>query len=492
VVPRARLAVAAALAVLGALVAGVGLRSRPLSLRPHASQVVTEEPETSINSHSSPVAAADTRRPDVVVVADRIDAPNLACTVAVSTTAGEAWRPVALPLAPGASNCFWPDAAFDADGNLLVLYTPTGGPFNLPLGLWLQRYRAGLAPDGPPTHVAGPLAFEPRLAVADGGVLVAWIQAGDARAAKPLGFGPPPNPILVARSSDGGRTFAAPVQVSEAGRLAVQPSLLAGPAGAVVVGALDLGDDRSTYESLDEGAPGPPPQGPWRVVAWRSADGGATFGAAAVVIGQVTPPQRVLVDLAPAPAFAVDTRTGRVYAAWEAGGGDGRDVFMSSSGDGGSTWSAPRRLGPSHGGQFLPGIGVAADGRVDVAFYDRSRDPGDTLAEVVLASSTDEGRTFATRALSDRRFDSSVGSRTGEGVMLGSHLAVVSQGGRAVVIWPDPSRGTRVNGIVDLAASRVEMRPGRGARRPLVVLGLLLLLAGVAVAAVAGPTGRRR
>jgi hypothetical protein len=187
----------------------------------------------------------------------------------------------------------------------------------------------------------------------------------------------------------------------------------------------------------------------------------------------------VLVDLAAAPAFAVDPARRRVYAAWESGG----DVEVSRSDDGGATWAAPRRVGPARGTQFLPGIGVAPDGRVDVAFYDRSADKDDVLAEVDLASSTDGGRSFVTTTVSDQAFDTRVGSFTGANVMLGSHLAVVAQPGRATVVWADTTRGNRVNNIVDLTSATATVHPPRGRRVPLLVLGGLLVVAGVALIA---------
>jgi hypothetical protein len=230
------------------------------------------------------------------------------------------------------------------------------------------------------------------------------------------------------------------------------------------------------------------------VVAWTSSDGGASFGPATTVATDLVPTQRVLIDLAPAPAFALDPVRRRIHAAWESG----HDVFVSRSDDGGATWSPPARIGPQTGGQFLPGIGIAPDGRVDVAFYDRSRDPEDVQAEVVLASSADGGRSFATTGVvSDRPFDSIVGSFNGDNVMLGSHLALVSRTDGATLIWADTTRGNRVNNIVDLVSATVDIRSGRGARVPVVVGGVVLAALGVGLTARSWPgtgagRGRRR
>jgi hypothetical protein len=201
-----------------------------------------------------------------------------------------------------------------------------------------------------------------------------------------------------------------------------------------------------------------------------------------VVAGNVVPFQRVLVDLAAAPAFALDAGGTHVYAAWESGG----DVDLARSEDGGATWSAAQRIGPGAGDQFLPGIGVAPDGRVDIAYYDRQSE----VANVVVTSSTDGGRSWESATASDQPFDPRVGSFTGENIMLGSHVAVVSQREGATVVWPDTARGNRVNNIVDLASATLAYRAGRGARTWLVVLGGLLVVAGAAVALGLGVSAR--
>ena len=482
-----RAAAAAALAVGIALVALGLLWDRPAGLRPRPTVIVnTDRP--GLSAHNSPAVARHPSRPGVVAVADRIDLPRFGCSVSLSSTDGASWRSLPLPLPPEAPNCFAPDVGFDADGELLVLYTATGGRFNQPLGVWLQRYQ-GEAPAGPPERVAGPVAFHARMAVDGPRVAVAWVQALPGAAERPLGWEAGTNPVLLIRSADGGRSFSGPVTVSEPERRVVQPTVLLGPGDDVVVGALDLGDDIDDYEARHMGQGGAPSDARWRVVAWRST-GGAPFGAAVVVAGDLAPPGRIIVNLAPAPGFARDPGTGRLYATWDAGRGDGRDVALSRSDDGGTTWSPAVAVAPGPRAQHLPAVDVAPGGRVDIAFYDRRRDPGDVMAEAVLATSNDGGRTFTTTTVSDRAFDTRIGFGGFQGIpLLGSHVAVLSGADQALVFWSDTSGGTETTGNQDLAVAAVEVSGAAGPRWPLVAAGVALALAGVVAGLALRPKG---
>ena len=481
---------AGVLAVAGLVLLVLGLQSGPAQLRPSVPDFVNAD-RPGINAHNSPSVAVDPASPATVALADRIDTPRFACSLSLSTTGGDSWRPLTLPLPADAPNCHQPDVAYGAPGRLLVLYTATGGRFNQPVGVWLQRFD-GDRPAGAAVPVAPAEAFHARMAVDGDRVWVTWVQAEGA-AEKPLGFGTTPAPLRMAHSVDGGATFSAPVTVSE-GRRVVQPSPVFMGGQRVVVGALDLAGDFDDYEARHNGQGGPPSEERWRVISFTSADAGATFGPPVTVADDLLPPVRIIVNLAPAPSFAADpSREGRIYAAWDAGRGDGRDVFVARSDDAGGAWLAPVAVNPEPRGQFLPAVAVSPEGRVDVVFYDRAGDPGDVLAHVTMGSSSDEGRTFRTARISDAAFDTRIGFGSLQGLpVLGSRLAVSSGTDRALAFWADTSRGTIDDNVQDLAAVWVDVE-GAGRRRPaLVALGLLLLGVGSGLAAVVGLRPRDR
>ncbi|MFN7988952.1 MAG: PKD domain-containing protein [Thermoanaerobaculia bacterium] len=192
--------------------------------------------------------------------------------------------------------------------------------------------------------------------------------------------------VAFARSTDGGLTFSAPGNLSPIDAVGVQGSAVAvGPAGEVYVAWLD--------EHV----------APSGISLRKSTDGGASFGARVTVasldeLTMLTGGGGVRANSF--PSLAVDG-AGRVHVSWAAlpasPAADRADVFYSRSTDGGATFSAARRLNDDATAttQAMPALAASPDGRVAVRWIDRRDDPAnDALTGVSMAISADGGATF--------------------------------------------------------------------------------------------------
>jgi hypothetical protein len=109
------------------------------------------------------------------------------------------------------------------------------------------------------------------------------------------------------------------------------------------------------------------------------------------------------------------------------------------------------------------------------------------MVEPVLASSFDGGVTFTDRSVSGRTFDSRIGFGSSQGLpSLGQQLGLLSQPGRALAFWADTRKGTADDNNQELAMAIVDVEEGRGRRIPLLAAGLVLVLAGAALALTKG------
>lgn len=493
---------------LGCLVAATGLVVIASSLPGGRAEVVgtvagvndgAGDPRD-IAAHNSPVLARNPVDTANVVAANRIDTPRFSCAVHTSFDAGATWATPRLPFPEGEEEpprCYVPTATFTHDGTLHVAFSTLAGPGNRPNGVWLVSSGDGGRSFSLPSRVLGPLSFQPQL-VADhrrpGRLYLTWLQADDL---VNLGFARPGNPINVIRSDDGGRTWSDPVRVSGSDRQrAVAPTAAVGRDGELFIAYLDLGDDRLDYSGAHAGRGGDPYEGTWTLVVARSRDEGESWQESLVDQG-VTPIERILVFLPPMPTMGADPVTGRLYVALaDARLGDA-DVWLWTSSDGGATFTTARRVNdtPHRDGtaQYLPALGVAPDGRVDIVYYDRREDPWDRLNHVSLQSSFDGGRRFAGRVrLSARAFDSRIGFGSALGMPdLGSRLAVASARGRAMAVWADTTSGTQASGKQDLSRAVVALQRPSAVRPYLRAVGASAAVGGLLVLLVSALAARR-
>ncbi|MGH9281901.1 MAG: sialidase family protein, partial [Acidimicrobiales bacterium] len=413
---------------------------------------------------NSPALVASPTDPSLLVVAARVDRPELSATLGRSTDGGDTWERTELPLPPGEVRRHAPDLAFDAEGALYATYLTMSDPANNPTGVWLARSDDGGATFDAPSRVAGPYAYQPRVAVAgrSEAVYVTYLQASAAVESVRDGLGPPPNPVMVVASDDAGVSFSEPVDVSGDRERVGAATPFVGPDGDVFVLYQDFGTDAADFAAR----PGPVHTGPFSLVLARSADGGRTFSEASVVDEAVAPAERVNPYVPAYPSVAVDDSAATIYVAWSDATNDDLDVFVRRSSDGGTTWGRRVQVNPAKGGagthQLLPAVAVAPTGRVDVAFVDRGAGgTDDDQAGAALATSFDNGATWRTVVVSDRFFDARVGpeSLTPGAADLGSRTGLVAQPNQALEVWTDSRDGTVDTGRQDLYFAPIRIVP---------------------------------
>lgn len=490
-------AVAALLVLVGAAMVVGSLASDPTMRVTGVERPVNQGAGdlSDIRAHNSPTVARNPRDPDQLAVTSRIDTPAFSCALHASSDGGRRWRRTAVPIPAGEERkCYAPDVAFASDGTLHVSYVTLRGVGNVPNAVWVARSRDGGRTLEAPTRVAGAKAFGVRIATdpsRPSRLYLTWLQARELGA---LRFASTGNPIVLARSDDGGRTWRRTVRVSDPGRprvLAASPAV--GPKGQVYVLFLDVGEDRLDYEGGHEGFGGPAYAGPFQLVLARSRDGGLRWEES-VVDRRIVPVARFIAFLPPVPSLAVDRDSGRVFAAFHDRRNGGPDAMLWTLDPGATGWRGPVRINDTDPGertaQYLPQVAVAPDGRLDAVYYDRRADDDGVRNEVSLQSSHDDGRSFSPRLrLSSRSFDARIGAGSERGLPdIGSRIGLVADDAGALAVWTDTRSGTDASNKQDLLSRRVAAVPGG---RLLHDGGLALLAGGVAASGIALMRRRR-
>jgi hypothetical protein len=125
------------------------------------------------------------------------------------------------------------------------------------------------------------------------------------------------------------------------------------------------------------------------------------------------------------------------------------EIFFTSSTDGGTTWSAPRKIssGPAvtvgadttNNDNWLPSISVLpATGHIRVLFYSRREDPANQKIRVYEAGSNDAGQTWYNRPFSAQSFTPSVGyDPLLVANYMGDYLSVIGDSDGLIGAWGD-------------------------------------------------------
>ncbi len=178
------------------------------------------------------------------------------------------------------------------------------------------------------------------------------------------------------------------------------------------------------------------------------------------------------------------------------------DVVHKMSTDGGRTWSDPKNITDDDEKQLfvqvIPMISVAPNGRVDVAWWDTRSDPGIRGNDVYYSYSNDDGRTWSkNQRISDQTIDRKFGV-WGNNFDMSSPPAIASTNAYAVFGWDDtrasdptaPSNAGLGAGVQDIYTSTVQFEVVGGGTSStvkvvlaavvgLLVVGLILLAVGL-------------
>jgi putative cell wall-binding protein len=193
------------------------------------------------------------------------------------------------------------------------------------------------------------------------------------------------------------------------------------------------------------------PPSPSNEIVAKSTDGGATWvrNVAGAVTGLGQGPD------GGAQQLAIDKSSNALYLVYQEKTPFGdQDVWFQKSTDGASTWSKPLRVNddPTGNGvrQHLPHISVAPNGRIDVVWIDHRNGYPSPVApaprggvDVYYANSTDGGATFSpNRRITDHTINQDMGliGRIGSYSWYGPVVASLGNDG-VFFAWPDPREG---------------------------------------------------
>ncbi len=238
-------------------------------------------------------------------------------------------------------------------------------------------------------------------------------------------------PTWFSRTTDGGLTWSAARPIFDPGeqRQTIGNEVVVDPRSGALYDFFDLFTVK-----------GPEPRGDHLGVI-KSTDGGATWSEVTVAsteqdAADVDPNTGQFLRTGEGlPSAAIDPATGQLYAVWGDArftGGKFNQVVITTSSDGGATWSAPAVVSTSTTRpSFTPTVAVNSAGTVGVTFYDlRNLAAGNTTTlptDYWLKTSPRGGASFGNEVHVDGSFNLLVAPKAG-GFFLGDYEALVTAG----------------------------------------------------------------
>jgi BNR/Asp-box repeat len=226
--------------------------------------------------------------------------------------------------------------------------------------------------------------------------------------------------MLFARSTDGGKSWSKPIEIS------TREGLPRDDNGAVEGFTGAVASDGTLYVVWCDIS---------GIVFAVSKDGGQSFSRT-----------RTIVKTGPSyfdptsvgrgngfPQIGIDPRNGHLFVTWADYTNGDLDVFSATSKDRGKHWSDRVRVNSDalHNGrdQFFQWLAVdPVDGSENVIFCDRRSDPENRSYYLTLARSVDGGQTFRNYAWSTQASDP-------KDVFMGDYMGIAAHGGKVWGIW---------------------------------------------------------
>lgn len=325
------------------------------------------------------------------------------CAVSQAQTQGPTFTaPINISNTQGTTkdNSFTAQVAVDASGNIFVVWEDDAADFSHN-SILCSRSTDGGKSFSTPVNVSksANFPFNARMAVdSQGAINVVWIESG----AK--------DNIYFSRSTDGGTTFSQPMNLANTVADSANPQI-----------AVDANNNIHVLWANRDVTFG--------IFYTRSTNGGASFSQPVDIDAHTTESF--------APQFAIDA-SGNVYVVWDTFVGSQLDVFFSVSKDNGQTFSTEQNLSNNAGNSSTPQLALDSSGNINIVWDDNT--PGNE--DIFFTRSTDQGTTFSPI----KNVSSDPGAST-------NPLVGVDAKGNIFVVWQDTLSATSTTHDVWFASS---------------------------------------
>jgi hypothetical protein len=238
-------------------------------------------------------------------------------------------------------------------------------------------------------------------------------------------------PAWFSKTTDGGRTWSTARPIFDPGQHSqtIGNEVVVDPRTGVVYDFFDLFSATGRQPTGDH------------LAFVKSTDGGATWSGATIAANEedaadVDPNTGQFLRTGEGlPSVTIDPATGQLYAVWGDArftGGQFNQVVITTSKDGGATWTAPAVVSTSTTRpSFTPTVAVSSDGTVGVTFYDlRNLAAGNTTTlptDYWLETSPAGGASFGGETHLDGSFNLLVAPNAG-GFFLGDYETLPTAG----------------------------------------------------------------